>query len=666
MNKEEQQARLLAYLLDELGAQERQAVEEQLAQSQSLRDEAEALKSTVHMLQTLAQSELALDESQRQKVREAAKEQTVTSAEHSSSPLAWLKQVPGQWWAAAALSAAAVGSVMIWAGGVATVQRFQGEESASAKPFERQSDNPVAFNSTTMEFAKEARPARNALRRSRRKQATAADPLTGIGYGSGGVVAAPASPNFNTERYAALNESGFQNTISSPFSTFSIDVDTASYSVTRRHLQNGELPPTDAVRIEELLNYFRYDYPEPKAGKPFSVSTDLAKAPWQPQHRLLRVALKGREIAPDERKRANLVFLIDVSGSMADENKLPLLKRGFKMLTESLKTQDRVAIVVYAGASGVVLPSTPGNQRQRIDAALDELYSGGSTNGGEGINLAYHIAKQNFDPEGINRVILATDGDFNVGQSSDAELKHLIEKHAQSGVFLSVLGFGEGNYNDAGLEQLADRGNGNYAYIDNLREARKVLVEQLAGTLITIAKDVKIQVEFNPKKVASYRLIGYENRRLSNQDFNDDSKDAGEIGAGHTVTALYEIVPVGVKSNAPSVDPLKYQKPAAHTVLSKSDEWATVKLRYKEPRAHQSKRIEHIVSGSTPIQMRPDFAFAAAVAEFGLLLSDSSHKARANLTQVLTLARQGSAGPLANTERREFIELVKAAMRLKG
>ncbi len=400
---------------------------------------------------------------------------------------------------------------------------------------------------------------------------------------------------FNTEAYDAIEDNPFRETKGNELSTFSIDVDTASYANVRRFLQGDQLPPAGAVRIEELVNYFRYTYPQPTNGQPFSVNVEVSKAPWAPQHELVRIALKGQEIPKGDRGPANLVFLIDVSGSMQPENKLPLLKRSLKALVQNLAPEDRVAIVVYAGSSGLVLPSTPGKDKTRILEALDNLEAGGSTNGAQGITLAYKTARENFLKGGNNRVILCTDGDFNVGVTNQSDLTDLIERERASGVFLSVLGFGEGNLKDSTMEKLADKGNGNYAYIDSFAEGRKVLVEQMNSTLFTIAKDVKVQVEFNPAQVAGYRLIGYENRILAKEDFNDDRKDAGEIGAGHTITALYEVVPAGQPlPNRPSVDPLKYSEPSPTAEIDRktSGDLLTVKLRYKAPDGDTSKLIE--------------------------------------------------------------------------
>ncbi|MCX2740964.1 vWA domain-containing protein [Pontibacter anaerobius] len=470
----------------------------------------------------------------------------------------------------------------------------------------------------------------------------------------------------NTENYAHLKESTFQDAKKSPLSTFSIDVDRASYSNVRRFLNNGQKPPVDAVRIEEMVNYFTYDYPQPTGEDPFSVTTELSACPWNQENQLLHIGLQGKEIPTDNLPPSNLVFLLDVSGSMASPDKLPLLKSGLNLLVDQLRPQDRVAIVVYAGAAGLVLPSTPGNHKDKILQALDQLEAGGSTAGGAGINLAYQVAQENFRKGGNNRIILATDGDFNVGVSSDGELNRLIEQKRETGIFLTVLGFGTGNLKDSRMEQLADKGNGNYAYVDNILEAKKVFINEFGGTLFTIAKDVKLQLEFNPAKVKAYRLIGYENRTLQSEDFNDDKKDAGELGAGHTVTALYEIVPVGAKGTATgAVDKLKYQQTQLNKQPSTTDEILTLKLRYKEPEGSKSKLISTTVSdkaldaGNTS----DNFRFAAAVASFGMLLRDSEFKGNATYAQVLELV-QGALGKDAEGYRAEFIRLVNSRVLL--
>lgn len=478
----------------------------------------------------------------------------------------------------------------------------------------------------------------------------------------------PQTQGWNTEEYSHIRENGFLPVASSPLSTFSIDVDKASYANVRRYLDQGSLPPADAVRLEEMINYFTYDLPEPRGEHPFSITTDVGAAPWAPEHRLVRVAIQGKRLRGERIPPSNLVFLIDVSGSMSDENKLPLVKRSLRMLVDQLREEDKVSIVVYAGAAGLVLPCTPGTERTRILNAIDRLSSGGSTAGGAGIQLAYRVARENFVQEGNNRVILATDGDFNVGASSEGELVRLIEQERRSGVFLTVLGFGTGNYADARMEALADKGNGNYFYVDNIMEGRKVFVEELQGTLFTIAKDVKIQVEFNPAEVAAYRLVGYENRALRNEDFNNDAIDAGELGAGHSVTALYEIIPVGARgaSNVPGVDPLRYQTPERRNIGQRG-ELMTVKLRYQRPEGSQSRLIEQAVRDDDRGErgMRGDFAFAAAVAEFGMLLRNSEFKGTSSVAHVLEAARAGR-GEDRDGYRSEFVRMVRAYQAIIG
>ena len=466
-----------------------------------------------------------------------------------------------------------------------------------------------------------------------------------------------------TEGYAAIHENGFKKPTDQALSTFSIDVDAASYSNMRRFLNYGSMPPKDAVRIEEMINYFSYGYKQPIGNDPFSIHMEMAAAPWNPAHVLVQVGLQGKKIATKNLPASNLVFLLDVSGSMQDANKLPLLKSSLKMLVSELREEDRVAIVVYAGAAGLVLPSTSGKDKQKIIRALDKLSAGGSTAGGAGIKLAYETAKKNFVKGGNNRVILATDGDFNVGASSNAAMERLIEEKRQEGVFLTVLGFGMGNYKDDKMEILANKGNGNYAYIDNMREAKKVLVNEFGGTLFTIAKDVKIQVEFNPAKVQAYRLIGYENRMLEAEDFNDDKKDAGELGSGHTVTALYEVIPIGISSDfVKEVDPLKYQKEVPNSTEANTREWLTVKFRYKHPDGDSSNLIERTLSGE-PGRMSQNLQWASAVACFGMLLRDSEFKGNLSYRQVESMAKK-ALGTDEFGYRREFIDLVQTAGRL--
>jgi Ca-activated chloride channel family protein len=473
---------------------------------------------------------------------------------------------------------------------------------------------------------------------------------------------------YNAESYALIVENPFKAVMQEPMSTFSIDVDTAAYANVRRFLTQNTLPPPGAVRLEEMINYFSYDYAPPTGEDPFAVHVEVAQCPWEAKHRLVRIGIKGREIAVDQRTSTNLVFLIDVSGSMQDVNKLALVKTGLRLLTEQLSENDRVAMVVYAGSSGQVLASTPGNQKETILAALDQLEAGGSTNGAGGIEQAYQVAVESFIKGGVNRVILCTDGDFNVGVTDESQLVNLIEGKAKSGVFLSVLGFGMGNLKDSTLEKLSDKGNGNYAYIDTEREARKVLVEQLSGTLVTIAKDVKLQLEFNPAKAAAYRLIGYENRLLAKEDFNDDTKDAGEIGAGHTVTALYEVIPAGEPVATPEVDALEYQSMPGPTEAAKqSKDLLTLKLRYKQPDGDVSKLIKTPVEDSEKKigEASADYQFAASVAAFGMLLRHSPHATNLTLGAVQELAQPGLSSDKEGY-RAEFLDLVKKAQELTG
>jgi Ca-activated chloride channel family protein len=465
--------------------------------------------------------------------------------------------------------------------------------------------------------------------------------------------------NFNTEGYSPINENGYKSVKNNPLSTFSIDVDNASYSNIRRFINAGSLPPADAVRIEEMINYFNYDYPEPRGEHPFSVYTETAVCPWNNRHQLLQVGLRGKSIDKSSLPPSNLVFLIDVSGSMSSQNKLPLLKSAFGLLVNELRPQDHVAIVVYAGAAGLVLASTPGNRKEAIMSAIDNLEAGGSTAGGAGLKLAYREAEKNFVKSGNNRIILATDGDFNVGESSNGGIERLVEEKRELGVFITVLGFGMGNVKDDKMEIIADKGNGNYSYIDNLQEARKVLVREFGGTLFTIAKDVKFQLEFNPARVESYRLIGYENRLLNDEDFNDDTKDAGEMGAGHMVTALYEIVPAGSDEKIPSVDPLKYQD--SHKIREKdySNELLTIKVRYKKPGGNTSMLLEKPVreSDNEIDGASENLRFASAVAEFGMILRESEFKGNSTLEGAARLAKS-ARGEDEDGYRSELIRLI--------
>jgi Ca-activated chloride channel homolog len=472
--------------------------------------------------------------------------------------------------------------------------------------------------------------------------------------------------DFNTEDYDNIVENKFLSATQNSLSTFSIDVDEAAYSNIRRYLMNGSIPPAGAVRIEEMINYFDYVYPKPQNDEPFTVNTEISECPWNPQHKLIHIGLQGKEIPTDNLPSSNMVFLVDVSGSMDEPNKLPLVQASLKLLIDQLREKDRVAIVTYAGNAGLVLPSTNGTDKAKIKDAIENLNAGGSTAGGEGIKLAYKIAKENFIEKGNNRIILATDGDFNVGVSSDDELVRLIEKERKSGVFLSVLGYGMGNYKDNKMQQLADKGNGNHSYIDNINEARKVLVNEFGSTLFAIAKDVKIQIEFNPAIVQAYRLVGYENRMLASEDFNDDTKDAGELGSGHTVTALYEIIPAGVKDDfIKSVDLLKYQVNDKKITGSNNGEMMTIKLRYKKPDEDLSKLLSVTVTDNkmTLKNSSDNFRFSAAVAEFGLLLRSSDYKQKASYEQVINLAK-GAKGNDTNGYRAEFIKLVESAFSL--
>jgi len=492
---------------------------------------------------------------------------------------------------------------------------------------------------------------------ARYRQAT-----TGNGMTAPQPMVMDGNPNHNTEAYSKIDDNPFFTTSTAPLSTFSADVDTASYSNLRRFIRDGKLPPKDAVRIEEMINYFTYDYPAPAKGDPFSITTEIGQSPWNAKHQLVRIGLKAPVIDDRQVPARNLTFLLDVSGSMNSPNKLPLLKQAMGLLVETMRPQDKVAIVVYAGQTGVVLPATGGRDKDLIREAIFALRPGGSTNGASGIQLAYDIAEKNLIKGGINRVILCTDGDFNVGLTSEGDLARLIEKERGRGVFLTVLGFGMGNLKDSTMEKLADRGNGNYAYIDSIAEARKVLVKEAGATLVTVAKDVKLQVEFNPATVAGYRLVGYENRIMRHEDFNDDKKDAGDIGAGHSVTAIYEIVPAGMAVPSAKVDDLKYQHKPATTPASTSGELLTVKVRYKAPDANTSKLLSRAVKGE-PAQVANtsiDYRWSAAMAGFGMLLRDSQHRGNLTWKQVQSLA-EGSLGKDVEGYRAEALKLIKAA-----
>ena len=467
----------------------------------------------------------------------------------------------------------------------------------------------------------------------------------------------------NDESYAPITENQFLDPRSTPLSTFAVDVDAAGYSNFRRFINNGQLPPPNAVRIEEMINYFHYNLPSPADNEPVAIHTELTTAPWNTQHRLLRIGLKAKDIKTDDLPPSNLVFLLDVSGSMAEPNKLPLVKASMKMLVDQLRPIDHVAIVVYAGEAGLKLASTPGSEKAKIKDVIDQLSAGGSTAGGAGLIMAYQVAKDNFIKKGNNRIILATDGDFNVGASSDKDMEQLIADERDSKVSISILGFGMGNLKDSKMETMADKGHGNYAYIDNITEANKAMVNEFGGTLFTVAKDVKLQIEFNPAKVAAYRLLGYEDRLLNKEDFNNDRKLGGDMGVGHTVTALYEVIPAGVKDSfTTSVDPLKYQKTGAASAANNSPEMATIKFRYKDPDGDQSK-MEQVSINDNPealTQASDDIRFAAAVTELGLILRNSEFKQNAGFDQLIAMAK-GAKGKDEDGYRSEFIRLAESA-----
>ena len=513
----------------------------------------------------------------------------------------------------------------------------------------------------TMNNAPVSAPRSPRVARGERRNARYQDYVPSMAVGSAGTASAASSSVtlLGSESYDAIEDNEFRSPTDHPLSTFSIDVGTASYSNIRRFITRGDIPPADAVRVEEMINYFHYDYPEPEGDDPFAVVTEVGEAPWRPEHRLVHIGLQGRRVDHGDRPASNLVFLLDVSGSMQPANKLPLLKQAFRLLVGELDKRDRVAIVTYAGHAGVALEPTSGAEKQEILGVVAGLGAGGSTAGAQGITTAYELARKSFIPGGVNRVILATDGDFNVGVSDDGPLVRMIEEKREGGVFLTVLGFGEGNLKDAKMHKLADKGNGSYHYIDSIFEAKKVLIDEMGSTLQTIAKDVKIQVEFNPAHVAAYRLVGYETRLLAPEDFADDRKDAGELGAGHTVTALYEVVPRGVAS--PELEglgiPLKYQRQDLSDDAQDSGELLTVKLRYKEPEGDVSKLITQAVASNADGGGATSFRFSAAVALFGMLLRDSDACGDATVDDALELAR-GALGADARGYRREFVKMV--------
>jgi len=691
--------RLTAYALGELDESERAALEAEMAGDESAQAELDGLRGFAANLE----EHLAREVADGLGATELRAEQRAVIEERLDGETAALGQAPAagrvhrmrtrDWGAVAATLVIAVGGYAIYRtqgladsaptrdaslvgteqladGGAAprsssatpgdpSAQRFAGRDGTTASP-------PAAANKVLGPKSERSRRALGYADASGLEEAEVVELALGepvlmdqeVGLEAGRVEG-------NREAYQRIYENSFLSPRTAPLSTFSIDVDTASYSNVRRMIEDGYLPNPDAVRIEELINYFPYDYPTPEGEHPFSVNVEVGSAPWRPQHRLVRVGLKGVETLPEERRASNLVFLMDVSGSMNNEDKLPLLKQALHLLVQELDERDTVSIVVYAGASGLALPATRCDNSVAVHMALERLKAGGSTNGGAGIELAYRVAQDNFIEGGINRVILATDGDFNVGLSDDGSLVRLIEEKAETGVFLSVLGFGTGNLQDTKMELLADKGNGNYAYIDSVFEARKVLVDQMGATLETIAKDVKIQVEFNPAEVQAYRLIGYENRLLAAEDFNDDTKDAGEIGAGHCVTALYEVVPHGVELEIPGVDPLRYQTEGQVAGSALGGELLNLKLRYKRPEGATSTLLETpVVDTQADFQeLSGETRFAAAVAGFGMILRDSKYKGDLTIEQVSRWARE-SAGEDVGGYRAQFIGLVGKVQQL--
>ena len=712
MNIDKNDPRITAYALGELEGSEQAEVEALVQQDAELTRLVEEIRATAQLLkQELADEPMVgLTPEQRELVEAKAAERNTQQTDASRDLRTWRFARP-MTIAACLLAAVGIGTLLMPS--LESARRAAPTETPYAYDYSPGSSTSRYGIPAEGEAELRAERGRSGISRELRKEdsygyvqpgaspqdttqvrdgsnfdAPGPSPASPQAQHSGGVVSARRShtggvalsyehqsSSFNTEAYDFIESNAFKRVADHPLSTFSIDVDTASYANVRRFLNQGQMPPAGAVRIEEMVNYFDYDYLPPTGDDPFSVNVEVADCPWQPDHRLARIGLKGYEVTWDETPPSNLVFLIDVSGSMKSGDKLPLLKHAMKLLVEQLTEHDSIAITVYAGASGLVLPSTTGANKNTILDALDRLNAGGSTNGGAGIQLAYDTATSNFIPGGVNRVILATDGDFNVGVTNQSNLIQLIEDKAKSGVFLSVLGFGTGNYKDAQLEKLADKGNGNYSYIDSLDEARKVLVTEMGGTLVTIAKDVKIQIEFNPAEVSAYRLIGYENRLLAKEDFNDDTKDAGEIGAGHTVTAFYEIVPAGVEVETPLVDQLEYHPAAADSAAESEDSlpeelsgmMMTVKLRYKEPDGDTSKLMKVRVAdaGLTLADASDDFTFATAVASFGMLLRGSEHVPGFTYGAVSEMA-QSSRGQDCHGYRTGFVRLVEQAERVQA
>ncbi|MBN1610559.1 MAG: von Willebrand factor type A domain-containing protein [Polyangiaceae bacterium] len=657
--------RLTAYALGEMNDSDRLAFEALLTDDPAAKEEIESIRQTAALLANeLGQgAPSALSPTQRSRIEQAA-QPSVAAPRPKRRWRAVLVYGGGS--LAAAAGAALILNTSLRSG-LEPAMPVEAYSKASAPTALMEESNAREAARLHLRPSAAAAPAELVARLSK-ERARGTDAESGSGTrarGEEGAVDPLGQPilrgpvEHDTEAYDQITDNPFVRVAEDPRSTFSIDVDTASYSIVRRFLNEGRLPPAGAVRIEEMINYFHYSYPEPATEVPFSLNTEVSEAPWATGHRLVRIGLKGKHVAAATRPRANLVFLVDVSGSMQSPDKLPLLKQGLQMLVRQLDRGDRVSLAVYAGSSGLVLSPTAGDHKDVILDALGRLQAGGSTNGGEGIRLAYAQARSSFIQGGTNRVILATDGDFNVGTTSQSELLDLIQKEAKSGVFLSVLGFGTGNYKDSTLEKLADKGNGNYAYIDSGAEARKVLVEQASGTLITIAKDVKIQLEFNPSRVQAFRLIGYENRVLAHQDFTDDKKDAGEIGADHTVTALYELVPPG-QALPDEGSMLRYQKRGEPTAAAQSNELLTIKLRYKQPEGSTSREIEVRVADQRRNfgEASGDHQFAASVASFGMLLRNSQYKGSATYASVLeTLGRNVANDPY----RRELVTLVQKA-----
>lgn len=677
MMDERREGRPTAYVLGEMSPEEREGFEAEMRESAELRAEVEEIREMAALLEKeLGAPKKELPAEMRERIEAAAKEKGEAGASAGAGAQAGetgggkVVALPARrpvWrrasvWLAAAAVLAAGPLLFVSSRGMQDEKAMAPASMASMAPAASMAPEPVwngpangqpapqaaAKSDSKVGILRERGRSEEVAGGKKSKQAAADAPKDGDGTPE------PAAG----DRFDEIAENPFLQPTTTPLSTFSIDVDTASYALVRTYLQRGSLPPAGAVRVEEMVNYFSYDYAAPEGDVPFRVALDLGVAPWAPAHKLVRVGLKGKEVKLSEMDGVNLVFLVDTSGSMSDANKLPLLKQGFRMLVDRLRPNDRVAIVAYAGSAGLVLPSTPVSEREIVLGALDRLSSGGSTNGGAGIQLAYDVAAKNFLKGGVNRVILATDGDFNVGVTGNDALVSLIQEKAKTGVFLSVLGFGMGNFNDSLLEKIADKGNGQYAYVDDEKEAKRVLVDGLGG-LVTIAKDVKIQIEWNPASVAGYRLIGYENRTMAARDFHDDRKDAGELGSGHTVTALYEVIPAG--GALPAEGELKYQRPAGEAKADVAPgELCTVKLRYKEPDARESKLLEGVLRDRavSVSEMSGDFKLAAAVASFGMLLRGSKHAGSATWDSVLALA-EGSAG--ADEKRRELVELVRKA-----